>query len=61
MIATIQDETIKILQYIGKKASIDELVSESLRHHKPNVKEEEQDEPSWKDWHLDRIYHQQIE
>ena len=62
MSITIQDETMKIQDYIRKMAPSDELLSESLRQQTPN-NYDENNEPSscWKDKPLRSMYHQQIE
>ena len=60
VIATVQDETTKIPEYIRKMAPKDELLSEYFRQQKPSNIDEE-DEPSWRDKLLRSMYHRQIE
>uniref|UniRef100_A0A669EZW7 Reverse transcriptase domain-containing protein n=1 Tax=Oreochromis niloticus TaxID=8128 RepID=A0A669EZW7_ORENI len=57
---TVQDETRNIHEYITKMAPTDSVLSEYLRQQKPK-KEEEGEEPSWKDRPLHGMYHRQIE
>lgn len=58
---TIQDETKKIHEYIGKMAPSDELLSEYLRQQNLLEEErEEQEETSWKDKPLHGMSHRQI-
>jgi len=59
--ATIQDDTTKIQESIGKMAPSDELLSECLRLQKPREGRDEEEELSWKHNPLHGMYHQQIQ
>lgn len=54
--ATVQDETTEIQGYISKMVHSNDLLSENFRLQKPN---EEEEEPSWKDKHMDGMYQRQ--